>query len=140
MVQPAHTLDAFHRGDFWLVQPRGAGHRAGVDAMMLAAAVPSDFAGRLADFGAGAGAAGLAVASRCPEAAVVLVENSAEMAQFLMRLDPSLAILLIEHDMDVVFDVAQHISVLHFGEVLESGATEQIRRSEKVQEIYLGTG
>ena len=66
--------------------------------------------------------------------------ESAEMAQFLMRLDPSLAILLIEHDMDVVFDVAQHISVLHFGEVLESGATEQIRRSEKVQEIYLGTG
>ena len=66
--------------------------------------------------------------------------NSTEMAQFLMRLDPSLAILLIEHDMDVVFDVAEHISVLHFGEVLESGATEQIRRSEKVQEIYLGTG
>ena len=57
-----------------------------------------------------------------------------------MRLDPSLAILLIEHDMDVVFDVADHISVLHFGEVLEAGATEQIRRSEKVQEIYLGTG
>jgi branched-chain amino acid transport system ATP-binding protein len=38
-----------------------------------------------------------------------------------------------------VFDVAQHISVLHFGEVVETGATEQIRRSEKVQEIYLGT-
>jgi branched-chain amino acid transport system ATP-binding protein len=66
--------------------------------------------------------------------------ESAEMAQFLMRLDPDLAILLIEHDMDVVFDVAEHISVLHFGEVLEAGATEQIRRSEKVQEIYLGTG
>jgi branched-chain amino acid transport system ATP-binding protein len=60
------------------------------------------------------------------------------MARFLMRLDPSLAILLIEHDMDVVFDVAQRISVLHFGQVLESGATEQIRRSEKVQQIYLG--
>jgi branched-chain amino acid transport system ATP-binding protein len=66
--------------------------------------------------------------------------ESQEMAKFLMRLDPSLAILLIEHDMDVVFDVADHISVLHFGEVLEAGATEQIRRSAKVQEIYLGTG
>jgi branched-chain amino acid transport system ATP-binding protein len=66
--------------------------------------------------------------------------ESAEMAEFLMRLDPSLAILLIEHDMDVVFDVAEHISVLHFGEVLESGTTEQIRRSAKVQEIYLGSG
>jgi branched-chain amino acid transport system ATP-binding protein len=66
--------------------------------------------------------------------------ESAEMAEFLMRLDPGLAILLIEHDMDVVFDVASHISVLHFGEVLESGPTEQIRSSRKVQEIYLGTG
>jgi tRNA1(Val) A37 N6-methylase TrmN6 len=82
MAQPAHTLDAFHRGDFWLVQPKGAGHRAGVDAMMLAAAVPSTFSGRLADFGAGAGAAGLAVASRQPNATVVLVENSVEMARF----------------------------------------------------------
>lgn len=80
--KPAHTLDAFHRGGFWLVQPRGAGHRAGVDAMMLAAAVPSAFAGRLADFGAGAGAAGLAVASRCPDASVTLVENAPEMADF----------------------------------------------------------
>jgi branched-chain amino acid transport system ATP-binding protein len=66
--------------------------------------------------------------------------ESAEMAQFLLRLDSNLAILLIEHDMDVVFDVAEHISVLHFGEVLEAGTTEQIRRSEKVQEVYFGTG
>jgi branched-chain amino acid transport system ATP-binding protein len=66
--------------------------------------------------------------------------ESAEMAQFLLRLDSKLAILLIEHDMDVVFDVAEHISVLHFGEVLEAGTTEQIRRSEKVQEVYFGTG
>ncbi len=80
--KPAHTLDAFHRGDFWLVQPKGTGHRAGVDAMILAAAVPSAFVGRLADFGAGAGAAGLAVASRCRKATAVLVENAAEMAHF----------------------------------------------------------
>ena len=66
--------------------------------------------------------------------------ESADMAKFLNRLDSRLAILLIEHDMDVVFDVADHISVLHFGEVLESGAIAQIRNSKKVQEIYLGTG
>ena len=64
--------------------------------------------------------------------------ESSEMIKFLAHLDRDLAILLIEHDMDVVFDVAEHISVLHFGEVLETGATEQIRRSEKVQQIYLG--
>ena len=66
--------------------------------------------------------------------------ESQEMTEFLKRLDPQLAILLIEHDMDVVFDFADHISVLHFGQVVEEGATERIRRSEKVQEIYLGTG
>ena len=66
--------------------------------------------------------------------------ESQEMTEFLKRLDPQLAILLIEHDMDVVFDFADHISVLHFGQVMEEGATEHIRRSEKVREIYLGTG
>ncbi len=76
------TLDAFHRGNFWLAQPAKGGHRAGMDAMMLAAAVPGGFAGRLADFGAGAGAAGLAVASRCAKARVMLVERSPEMAAF----------------------------------------------------------
>lgn len=82
MKTASHTIDAFHRGHFFLVQPRGKGHRAGMDAMMLAATVPSSFSGRLADFGAGAGAAGLAVASRCAGASVVLVERSAEMADF----------------------------------------------------------
>ena len=94
--QPAQTLDAFHRGDFWLVQPKGAGHRAGVDAMILSAAVPSSFLGSLADFGAGAGAAGLAVTSRCRNATVVLVENSAEMAQF--------AALTLEHPQNGRFE------------------------------------
>lgn len=78
----AQTVDAFHRGRFVLVQPADGGHRAGMDAMMLAAAVPSAFAGRLADFGAGAGAAGLAVLSRCPGTTAVLVERSPEMIGF----------------------------------------------------------
>jgi tRNA1(Val) A37 N6-methylase TrmN6 len=79
------TLDAFHRGKFWLVQPRNGGHRAGMDAMMLAAAVPSDFGGELADLGAGAGAAGLAVVARCPKARATLIELEPEMAAFADR-------------------------------------------------------
>jgi branched-chain amino acid transport system ATP-binding protein len=66
--------------------------------------------------------------------------ESAEMVKFLMGLDPNLAILLIEHDMDVVFDVADEISVLHFGEVLETGTPDEVHNSPRVQEIYLGTG
>jgi len=49
--------------------------------MMLAAAVPQGFSGELADLGAGAGAAGLAVAARCPGARVTLVENHPVMAE-----------------------------------------------------------
>ncbi|HSC95038.1 MAG TPA: ABC transporter ATP-binding protein [Burkholderiales bacterium] len=66
--------------------------------------------------------------------------ESQEMTAFLRRLDPDLAILLIEHDMDVVFDFAERIAVLHFGQVVEEGVTERIRGSGKVREIYLGTG
>jgi branched-chain amino acid transport system ATP-binding protein len=66
--------------------------------------------------------------------------ESREMAEFLKRLDPGLAILLIEHDMDVVFDVVSSISVLHFGAIVEEGNNQKIRSSERVRQIYLGTG
>ena len=65
--------------------------------------------------------------------------ESTEMTRFLQKLDRNLAILLIEHDMDVVFDIAEEISVLHFGTVLETGTPKQIHSSKRVQEIYLGT-
>jgi tRNA1(Val) A37 N6-methylase TrmN6 len=81
----SETLDAFHRGGFFLVQPKGKGHRAGLDAMLLAALVPDTATGTLADLGAGAGAAGFAVASRIPAIQVTLVERSADMAQFARR-------------------------------------------------------
>ncbi len=75
------TVDAFHRGNFWLVQPDNRGHRAGMDAMVLASCVPSEFKGVVADLGAGAGAAGFAVVSRCNAASAVLVERDPDMAQ-----------------------------------------------------------
>ncbi|MFC5759527.1 tRNA1(Val) (adenine(37)-N6)-methyltransferase [Rhizobium sp. GCM10022189] len=79
------TIDAFHRGLFHIVQPKGRGHRAGMDAMLLAALVADDRPVRVADLGAGAGAAGLAVASRLPKAEVVLFERSAEMVDYARR-------------------------------------------------------
>lgn len=79
MPAPQFSIDAFHRGRFHLVQWKGRGHRAGLDALLLAAAVPAGFSGTVADLGAGAGAAGLAVAARSPEARVTLVENSSDM-------------------------------------------------------------
>ncbi|OWV64774.1 methyltransferase [Rhizobium sp. R339] len=83
--KPADTVDAFHRGAFHVVQPKGRGHRSGMDAMLLAALVADERPVRVADLGAGAGAAGLAVASRLPNAQVVLFERSAEMADYARR-------------------------------------------------------
>ena len=80
-----YTVDAFHRGAFHLVQPARKGHRAGTDAMMLAASVPSSFAGHVIDLGSGAGAAGLGVGSRCPLSRVTLLERSPDMVAFARR-------------------------------------------------------
>lgn len=66
-------------GRLRLLQP-AKGHRAGSDAVLLAAAVPGLGAGPLADFGAGVGTVGLAAALRQPELAIVLVERDPELA------------------------------------------------------------
>jgi branched-chain amino acid transport system ATP-binding protein len=66
--------------------------------------------------------------------------ESHDMAAFLRGLDPNLAILMIEHDMDVAFTVVDSITVLHYGEIVEAGHLDQIRASARVREIYLGTG
>ena len=49
-----------------------------------------------------------------------------------------LTLLFTEHDMDVVFSIAERITVLHQGSVLAEGTPEQMQRNEEVQRIYLG--
>jgi tRNA1(Val) A37 N6-methylase TrmN6 len=73
------TEDAFLGGRLRLRQPK-SGHRAGHDAMLLAAATPARPGQRVVDFGAGVGAAGLAVASRVGGIELVLVEIDAGLA------------------------------------------------------------
>lgn len=69
------SVDAFLGGRLEAVQPGSGHHRAGMEAILLAAAIEPSFAGVLVDLGAGVGVAGLAVAARCPAAQVVLVER-----------------------------------------------------------------
>ena len=73
------TEDAFLGGQLRLRQPR-SGHRAGHDAMLLAAATPARPDDRVVEFGAGVGAAGLAVAKRVAGIKLMLVEIDAELA------------------------------------------------------------
>ncbi|HET6812045.1 MAG TPA: ABC transporter ATP-binding protein [Acidimicrobiales bacterium] len=66
--------------------------------------------------------------------------ESESFGRLLLRLaDEGLAILLVEHDMDLVMSVCRHIWVLDFGRILTSGSAAQIRESPAVQEAYLGT-
>jgi tRNA1(Val) A37 N6-methylase TrmN6 len=81
----ADTVDAFHFGEFHVVQPKGRGHRAGMDAMLLASLVAGQGRMRVADLGAGAGAAGMGVASRIGGADVVLFERSPDMADYARK-------------------------------------------------------
>ena len=52
--------------------------------------------------------------------------------------DRRLTIILVEHDMDVVFDLADRISVLHFGQLIAEGTPDEIRANVEVQKAYLG--
>ncbi len=52
--------------------------------------------------------------------------------------DLGLAILLIEHDMSLVMDVCEHLTVLDFGQVIAEGTPEQVQANEMVIEAYLG--
>jgi len=56
----------------------------------------------------------------------------------ISRLDPNITVLIIEHDMDVVFRFASRITVLVAGEVLTEGTPDEIAGDERVRSVYLG--
>jgi tRNA1(Val) A37 N6-methylase TrmN6 len=76
---PVVTVDAFLDGQLQLRQLK-SGHRAGHDALLLAAVTPARSGDRVVDFGAGVGAAGLAVAKRVADIDLVLVEIDKTLA------------------------------------------------------------
>jgi branched-chain amino acid transport system ATP-binding protein len=64
--------------------------------------------------------------------------ETANMIDLVQSLPRSLGLLMIEHDMTVVFSLADRITVLYYGEVLATGTCEEIQANPKVREVYLG--
>ncbi len=64
--------------------------------------------------------------------------ETARMIELIASLPRALSILMIEHDMKVVFSLADRITVLYYGEILASGVPADIQANARVREVYLG--
>ncbi len=64
--------------------------------------------------------------------------ETGRMTDFIKNLAKGLTIVLIEHDMNIVLSISDHIAVLHQGKVIAEGSPDQIKQNDEVQEAYLG--
>ena len=90
----------------------------------------------------------VAVALACEPRLLLLDEPAAGMSPaesgrlvaLLRSLPETVTVVVVEHDLDVVFALATSVTVLHLGRVLLTGSPDEVRASEAVQQAYLGTG
>ncbi|MEN8686228.1 MAG: ATP-binding cassette domain-containing protein, partial [Desulfuromonadales bacterium] len=64
--------------------------------------------------------------------------GTVELSKLIRNLKQQMTILLVEHDMDAIFALADRITVLVYGEVVATGTTEEIRNNPTVRQAYLG--
>ncbi len=65
-------------------------------------------------------------------------EETREAVKLIGRVTQGKALIIVEHDMEVVFSLADRITVIYYGEVLASGPPDEIRQNQKVKDAYLG--
>ena len=66
------------------------------------------------------------------------LEDSARIIDLIQRVSQNATVLLVEHDMDAIFSLADRISVLVYGELIATGTPAQIRQDRRVRQAYLG--
>ena len=62
------------------------------------------------------------------------------LTELLLQLEPSITLILIEHDMDVALRVAERVTMMHDGRVIVEGTPDEIRANQTVHDLYLGKG
>jgi branched-chain amino acid transport system ATP-binding protein len=65
-------------------------------------------------------------------------EEVTDIISIIRNLDSDITVLIVDHDMDMVFEAAERIIVLHFGEVITDGTPQEVKTNQKVKEIYMG--
>ena len=61
------------------------------------------------------------------------------LTDLLLALDPKITLIIIEHDMDVALRVASSVTMMHDGRKIIEGTPDEIRSSQLVRDLYLGT-
>jgi branched-chain amino acid transport system ATP-binding protein len=64
--------------------------------------------------------------------------GTVELSKLIRNLKEQMTVLLVEHDMEAIFALADRITVLVYGEVVATGTTEEIRNNLTVRQAYLG--
>jgi len=89
----------------------------------------------------------IAVALACQPRLLLMDEPAAGMSraetqrltELVLALPREITVVIVEHDLDVVFALAERVTVMHLGQVLLTGSPDEVRGSAAVQEAYLGT-
>jgi branched-chain amino acid transport system ATP-binding protein len=94
---------------------------------------------RLLDLGLGLGTCPRILLLDEPLAGLAVAERQ-RIAALVKRVSAEIPVLLVEHDIDRVFQIADHVTVMNEGKVLVDGTVEDARNNAKVREIYIGSG